>query len=58
MTTCPGCNQRLESTAIVAAFLDDPQWSFWGVEGCRWIVCRGAGFIPHYTTRTPFLDVV
>ena len=45
MTTCPRCGLRLESTAIVAAFLDDPQWSFWGVEGCRWIVCRGAGFV-------------
>ena len=45
MTTCPNCRAKIESTAIVAAFLDDPQWSFWGVEGCRWIVCRGAGYV-------------
>ena len=45
MTTCPRCGLRLESTAIVAAFMDTPQWSFWGVEGCRWIVCRGAGYV-------------
>jgi len=45
MTHCPTCRAKIESTAIVAAFLDDPQWSFWGVEGCRWIVCRGAGYV-------------
>ena len=45
MTHCPNCRAKIESTAIVAAFLDDPQWSFWGVEGCRWIVCRGAGYV-------------
>ena len=45
MTTCPTCRAKIESTAIVAAFLDDPQWSFWGVEGCRWIVCRAAGYV-------------
>ena len=44
MARCPNCNQEVESTAIVAAFMDDPQWSFWGVEGCRWIVCQGDGF--------------
>ena len=45
MTTCPRGGLRLESPAIVAAFLNDPQWSFGGVEGCRWIVCRGAGYV-------------
>ena len=45
MTTCPTCNHRLESTAIVAAFNDPPGWVFWGVEGCHWIVCEGAGYV-------------
>lgn len=51
MRRCPNCNQEVESTAIVAAFMDDPQWSFWGVEGCRWIVCRGAGYV-HFRVVT------
>ena len=45
MARCPNCNQKVESTAIVAAFNDPPDWSFWGTEGCRWIVCRGAGYV-------------
>lgn len=45
MRRCPNCNQEVESTALVAAFNDPPAWSFWGVEGCRWIVCRGAGYV-------------
>ena len=45
MTHCPNCRAKIESTAIVAAFLDDPQWSFWGNEGARWIVCRAAGYV-------------
>ena len=45
MTRCPICLHPLESTALVAAFNDPPSWAFWGVEGCRWIVCRGAGYV-------------
>ena len=45
MARCPNCNQKVESTAVVAAFNDPPDWAFWGVEGCRWIVCRGAGYV-------------
>ena len=45
MTTCPNCRAKIESTAIVAAFLDDPQWSFWGEPGARGIVCQAAGYV-------------
>ena len=45
MTTCPTCGRRLESTAIVAAFNAPSDWAFWGAEGCRWIVCRAAGYV-------------
>ena len=51
MAHCPTCRHELESTAIVAAFNDPPAWSFWGVEGCRWIVCRGAGYV-HFRVVT------
>lgn len=51
MAHCPACRHELESTAIVAAFNDPPAWSFWGVEGCRWIVCRGAGYV-HFRVVT------
>ena len=45
MAHCPTCRHELESTALVAVFNDPPGWSFWGVEGCRWIVCRAAGYV-------------
>ena len=45
MTTCPQCNKRLESTALVAAFNDPPGWVFWGEPGARGIVCQAAGYV-------------
>ncbi len=45
MTHCPACRQRLESTAIVAAFNDPPGWAFWGEPGARGIVCQAAGYV-------------
>lgn len=45
MTTCPNCNAKLESTAVVAAFNDPPEWSFWGTAGSRGIVCQSAAYV-------------
>lgn len=50
MTTCPTCKTRVESTAVVAAFNDPPNWTFWGQEGARWMVCQDSDFV-HFRVK-------
>lgn len=50
--TCPTCRQPINATAIVDAFCEPSGWLFWGTEGARWIVCRGAGYVHFRATVT------
>lgn len=45
MAKCPNCGQTVNSTALVDAFNDPANWQFWGDQGQRWIVCRGAAYV-------------
>lgn len=45
MANCPHCRAPINSTAIVDAFNEPAAWQFWGTEGQRWIVCKGAAYV-------------
>lgn len=38
---CPACGVAIGLQATVGAFLENPQWHFWGVAGQRWKRCEG-----------------
>jgi hypothetical protein len=38
---CPGCGVAIQAQTTVAAFLEQPEWHFWGEPGQRWKLCEG-----------------
>lgn len=43
--SCLLCGQPVQLKALVPAFLDEPDWIFWGSPGCRFIVCQSPTFV-------------
>ncbi len=37
--TCPHCGHDVELKATVTAWMDTPEWVFWGRPGARWVRC-------------------
>lgn len=43
---CPGCGVKIHAQATVGAFMENPDWQFWGNVGERWRLCEGS--VPGY----------